>query len=294
MKVGYPCLNRTLECTSSRTFRLKNYGEKRLKETVEDNLECLKKILAFNVKNDLYFFRITSDLVPFASHPVCEFDWQGYFKDGFREIGDYIEENDVRISMHPDQFIVLNSNKEEVYDRAVMELVYHADVLDSMNLKTDAKIQLHVGGVYGDKEKSIERFIERYGELEPKVKRRLVIENDDRSYCLRDCLDIHQDTGVPILFDSFHHELNNSGEPLERAFELFTSTWKKQDGLPMVDYSSQRTGGKRGSHAESIDPAHFRSFLDDTSNYDFDLMLEIKDKERSALKALDIIPRDRL
>lgn len=265
-----------------------------MKETISDNLECLKNTLQYNVENGLFFFRITSDLVPFASHPVCEFDWQGYFKDEFWEVGEYIRKNDIRISMHPDQFIVLNSNKEDVYERAVKELGYHVDVLNTMGLGTNAKIQLHVGGVYGDKEKSKERFISRYGELEPKIKRRLVIENDDKSYCLKDCLDIHQETGIPVLFDGFHHELNNQGESLESAFELFTGTWKIKDGLPMVDYSSQRKEGKSGSHAESIDPEHFRTFLKDTSNYDFDLMLEIKDKEKSALKALEIIPLDRL
>ncbi|MDW7988457.1 MAG: UV DNA damage repair endonuclease UvsE, partial [candidate division WOR-3 bacterium] len=85
MKVGYPCINRTLGCTTNTTFRLASYSEKNLIEKVLDNLNCLKKILEFNVKNGLLFFRISSDLVPFASHPVCTFNWQRYFQTNFSE-----------------------------------------------------------------------------------------------------------------------------------------------------------------------------------------------------------------
>jgi UV DNA damage endonuclease len=186
MRSGYPCINTSIGCKSSRTFRLKSYSEERLVETVENNLMCLMKILKFNVKHNILFFRITSDLVPFASHPICKFDWQGSYGKWFKTIGDFIKSYDMRISMHPGQFTLINSPDNRVFENSVRELVYHEQVLDLMELDTSAKIQIHVGGTYRDKEGSMIRFVERFENLDEIVKRRLVIENDDNRYSLKD------------------------------------------------------------------------------------------------------------
>lgn len=292
MKIGYPCINRTLDCTCSGTFRLDSYSESRLVYKIEQNLACLQRILEFNVERGILFFRISSDLIPFASHDVNQLDWKERFAGRFAGIGNFVKHWDIRISMHPDQFIVLNSKKDDVYRRSVRELEYHGDVLDSMGLDRTAKVQLHVGGVYGEKEKSKDRFVERYLKLEQGIRERLVIENDDRSYTVRDCLDIHERTGVPVLFDYFHHTLNHGEEDLKDILEEVTGTWKKRDGVPMWDYSSQMPGERKGRHGEHLDIDDFREFLKKTKGFDFDLMLEIKDKEKSALAALNLLSRE--
>lgn len=293
MKIGYPSLNWTIGCNGAKTFHLKSYSHEKLIETVENNLNCLLTMLKFNVKNNLLFFRITSRLIPFASHPVMDFNWKGYFKENFNEISDFINENNIRISMHPGQFVVVNSKDGEVFERSLNELRYHAHVFDLLKLDNTAKMQVHVGGVYGDKEKSMERFIERYNGLNKAIKRRIVIENDEKSYNLSECLEISKKTKIPVLFDYFHHELNNNGAKLHICFEKFTKTWKTEDGLPMVDYSSQNVGKSKGTHIESIDMDHFKKFLKDTEDFDFDIMLEIKDKETSALKVESILKYDK-
>jgi UV DNA damage endonuclease len=285
MRIGYPCINRTLPCSGSNTLRLRSYTDQRLLDIMAQNLDCLLKVLQFNVQHGLLFFRITSDLVPFDSHPVNQLDWASKFAAEFEEIGLFIRRNGIRISMHPDQFVVLNTPVPRVLNNSLAELRYHSRVMDLMNLDADAKIQLHVGGIYQDKSGSLERFIRRFEVLEENLIRRLVIENDDRLYNLQDCLHLHRRIGVPVLFDSFHHELFNEGETLTEALDLAASTWGQDDGLPMVDYSRQN-GSRRGSHAESLDAETFRSFLQASRPYDFDLMLEIKDKEKSALQAL--------
>ncbi|MBD3274267.1 MAG: UV DNA damage repair endonuclease UvsE [Candidatus Marinimicrobia bacterium] len=289
MRLGYPCINWSMECRGNKTFRLKSYSEQRLMETVEANLDCLQQMLRWNVENGLYFFRISSDLVPFASHEVNSFDWVGHFQSTFQSIGSFIRKHGIRISMHPDQFTVLNSKDSDVVERSVAELEYHAHVLDAMELPDDAKIQIHVGGVYGDREASKTRFAENYRRLPETVKKRLVIENDDRSYSVRDCLDISEQIGIPVLFDSFHHELLENGESYSEAIRFCGETWEKDDGRLMVDYSSQAAGERQGKHADKIDLEHLRSFLNSVKTYDFDIILEIKDKESSALQALPVI-----
>ncbi|HPM43453.1 MAG TPA: UV DNA damage repair endonuclease UvsE, partial [Candidatus Omnitrophota bacterium] len=177
MKIGYPCINRTIECQGDKTFRLKSYSENRLREVIGNNLRCLAKILDYNTANNILFFRISSELVPFASHPVCKVPWQSIFKPDFIGIGNTIKKQNIRISMHPDQFTLINSRDEDIFGRSVKELLYHAEVLDLMGLDGTAKIQIHVGGVYGDKASSIGRFIKRYQELPGPIRKRLVIEN---------------------------------------------------------------------------------------------------------------------
>jgi UV DNA damage endonuclease len=143
--------------------------------------------------------------------------------------------------------------------------------------------------VYKDKFGSIERFIERFHQLPANVQQRLVIENDDRLYSLADCLEISDQTGSPVLFDTFHHNIFNKGESLPSAFQSFTATWGEKDGTPMIDYSSQSSERRVGSHADHIDSADFLRVLKQIKNYDVDIMLEIKDKEKSALAALAIL-----
>ena len=291
MRIGYPCMNYTLGagCT---TFRLKSYSETRLIDSVTANLHALDAMLRFNVENGLLMFRMVSQMVPFASHPVCQFDWLTHFKGRFRELGAFIQKHGVRISMHPDQFTLINSPSPDIYQRSVAELNYHAQVMDAMQLPPTGKIQIHVGGLYGDREGAIARFAERYKLLSAEVQRRLVIENDDRLFSLSDCLRIHEAVGVPILFDTFHQEVLPNGMPVKEALRASAKTWRTTDGLPMLDYSSQLKDERRGNHAHSLDDAHFKKFLSGSKGWDGDVILEIKDKEKSAIRAVALAVKD--
>ena len=289
MKLGYPCINTVIGCTANKTFRLASYCSSRLVESVKSNLVCLQKILEYNVAHNLLFFRISSDLVPFASHKICDFDWTNFFRPRFQELGQYIKQHKIRISMHPDQFVLLNSPVIHVTHNSIQELLYHARVLDALELDTTAKIQIHTGGIYGDKPAAIERFIQNYNQLDTQIKQRLALENDDRLYSAQDCLYINTKTGIPIIFDTLHHECLNNDESLDTILPALFATWAPHDGLPMVDYSSQDPLGRKGKHRATLDTDHFSNFIKKTAAYDFDIMLEIKDKEKSALKAEALI-----
>jgi UV DNA damage endonuclease len=296
LKIGYPCINLTLKNSYSSTFRLKSFSEKRFNETVKNNLNHLLKILKFNLNNNILFFRLRSDIIPFASHPICEIDWNYTFKTELNEIGEFIKKNNMRISMHPDQFVILNSKNEKIIENSVRELQYHSKVLDSMDLSHNAKIQIHVGGVYEDKRTSKERFIKTFMKLEENLKKRIIIENDDKSYALKDCLDINKEIGIPIVFDILHHECLNNNETIQEALTSSTNTWEYPlDGDPIIDYSSQSIGERKGKHTKTLDKNHFISFYKELIKFSknksmlADIMLEIKDKENSALLVLELI-----
>jgi len=292
MRIGYPCINRSIQCRSDRKFRLASFHGERFFSTVSGNLSCLLQILEWNLAHDICFFRISSDIIPFASHPVCTLSWQNHFADDLAAIGRFISESGIRISMHPDQFIVLNSPDEKIVSRSIAELGYHAALLDLMQLDDSAKIQLHVGGLYGNAPDSIARFIRVYGQMDPAITRRLVVENDDQRYSASDCLDIHAQTGIPVLFDVFHHSCNNNGEGISLILPRIVETWSASDGTPMVDYSSQHPAKRTGGHAEHIDMDDFQKFLTLSKPHDLDIMLEIKDKEASALAAISLARGD--
>jgi len=292
MRIGYPCINRSIGCSAGRTFRLASYSETRLIETVAGNLACLETILRDNVEKGFLFHRISSDIIPFASHPICTFDWRNRFSEDLSRIGRFIRDHGIRISMHPDQFTLLNSPNGDVFDRSVRELAYHVDILDGMGLGVDARVQIHVGGVYGNKPEAIDRFVKRLDTLDGRIRRRLAIENDDRLFTVADCLRVHERTGLPVIFDNLHHAVNSSGEPLADAFRHLKETWGEDAGIPMTDYSEHLTGGRPGRHAEQIDADAFSRYLLDTAGYDFDIMLEIKDKEKSAAAAVRVARND--
>ncbi|MBS0350267.1 MAG: UV DNA damage repair endonuclease UvsE [Proteobacteria bacterium] len=290
MKIGYPCINYSVHGIM-RTFRLHNFSLAKHTAVIEENLANLQKILEFNHANHIKFFRISSQIIPFASHPICQLNWQKQFESQLAHIGTTIQKNNVRISMHPDQFVVLNSPMQSVFTRSIAELVYHAEFLNLLGLNRTAKIQIHLGGVYQNKKDSMVRFCQNYQNLSAMIKERLVIENDDHLYSVQDCYRVYQQIKIPIIFDNLHHQCLNNGETIHQALALCSSTWEKIDGKPMVDYSEQQKGSRLGKHAEHLDENKFKKFLLATAGLTYDLMLEIKDKELSVIKAKKIIDR---
>jgi UV DNA damage endonuclease len=292
MRIGYPCVNLTVGISASRTFRLASYSERRLIETIDANLDALQAILEWNADHNIRYFRISSGTIPFASHPVMRFDWRSHFAERLNAIGRYIEGQGMRVNVHPGQYTLLNSIRDEVVIQSVAELAYHADLLDGLGLDFTNKIQIHVGGVYGDKPAARDRFIAAFAGLPESIRRRLAVENDERQVNLADAMQIHAVTGVPVLFDVFHHRIHNQGESLGEALDLVSPTWVGH-GPAMIDYSSQNPDKQVGAHAASIDLDDISYVLRELWNRDVDVMLEIKDKETSALRAVEFVSERR-
>ena len=285
MRIGYVGSNLTLG-TKTATFRLAGFTPERAREVAEANLAAAMLCLEWNAARGIGFFRLSSQIVPFASHPDAEWAWREELAPSLRAIGAFANSQGMRLGTHPGQYTLPNSPRPEVVEASILELAYHSDMLDLMELPADARVQIHVGGVYGDREASLQRWVEAYRALPEPVVRRMAVENDERLFGLSDCLRLHGETGVPVIFDVFHHALLNTGEALPEAYERVRPTW---NGLPMqLDYSSQNADRRFGAHTETLDEADFAAFLVDVPD-SADVMLEIKDKETSAMKALSVM-----
>lgn len=280
-RLGYPCIRAGSDTQTVKRCRKHNATNERLRELIQRNLQCLRDVLEYNLQHNIQFFRIHSDTIPFASHPEVQFDGLAFAEDQLETLGDFIQSHDIRVSMHPGQYTVLNSKDESVVDNARRNLQYHARFLDALGVDHDAKIILHIGGVYGNRSAAMERFSRVANNLSDSVQNRLVIEHDEQSYHIRHVLELHEATGLPVVFDWLHHQFY-APEPeksmlhwMQKSFE----TWSQTEGPPIVHFSSPGTGSG-GHHADRINADDFQTFLERTRTLDpFDVMLECKDKE---------------
>ena len=288
MSIGYACLTQAAPGTDLKKCLIKNASPQRLRELILSNLDALLNMVEYNISNGIRLFRVSSDIIPFASSPVNTVPWADEFKDRLAMIGGRIRQSGMRVSMHPGQYTVLNSPDEKIAAAAYAELHYHAVFLDALDTDATNKIILHIGGVYGDKAAASARFIERFQALPERVRRRLVIENDDKSYCVGDVLEISARAGTPVVFDNLHHLANPPALsiPQEEWIRICAATWTKHDGRQKIHYSQSDPGRKPGAHSASINIDEFMDFYHSLAGERPDIMLEVKDKNVSARKCL--------
>ena len=301
MNIGYACINMQLSypqkyggkekgvnrITTSRSMIKRTFKEKGIdyaSEIALKNCMDLDRIIDWNVLNGYNFFRITSELVPWKS----EYEWED-LKDLFRiktylrSAGIKCETHNVRITTHPGPFNVLVSPKEEVVENCVKDLTIHGDVMDMMNLSRTPynKINIHLGGVYGDKQSAMDRFCKNFEQLPENVQTRLTVENDDKAsmYSVKDLYEgLYKRIGIPIVFDYHHFKFNTGGQTEQEALEMAMSTWPK-DITPIVHYSESKAEHQLD---ESIKPqAHsdIINQLPNTYGKEVDVMVEAKHKE---------------
>jgi UV DNA damage endonuclease len=290
IRIGYACIN-TKFASPNRTCRLKNATPEKIIELASANVQALQPILEWNAAQGIELFRITSDLIPFGSHPVNTVPWRRILQPQLARLGEVIAKNRLRVSMHPGQFTILNSPRPEVVANSVKELEYHAAVLEALGVDDSHKIVIHLGGIYEDKRESLSRFIENCKGLERRIKERLVIENDERCYTIADALGASKAIAVPVVFDVFHHRWNPALEQLSvrSIIGRAAKTWRKRDGRVKIHYSNQWPGGPAGAHSKSINVGKFLQFYDTIHDLELDIMLEVKDKQRSVLKLLQAL-----
>jgi UV DNA damage endonuclease len=285
MRLGYACINTGLP-TASRTVRLANASPERLRGLIAGNLDALENILRWNAEHDVSVFRLTSDLIPFGSHPVNTLAWWREFAGRFEQLGSLLASSAVRVSMHPGQYTVLSSENPLVVSRAVAELDYQARVLASLALDTSHKIVLHVGSGAADPNAATTRFAAALARLSDDARARLVVEHDER-WTLERVLELALPLELPVVFDAFHHTLAPSfeGECVREIALRAAETWRPRDGRQEVHFSTQEPGKRPGAHARTLDLGAFARFAQEVGDLPLDCILEVKDKEQSLLRA---------
>lgn len=290
MKIGYACTPLMVPYKTTRKITVSNYSVEKIELLIKENLEDLYSILQYNKLSGINLFRISSDIIPLGSHDINKFDWQENYRELLSNIGSYIKSNNLRVSMHPGQYTLLNSPKSEVVKKSILDLTFHCEFLDSLDLPPSHKIILHTGGVYGDKKSAIKRFITEYNSLEKKIKNRLIIENDERFFSIYDLLEINACCNVPIVFDNLHYEcFGDTSLSIKEILPLVKNTWSDKDGDMKVHYSIQDSFKKKGAHSPTIFIDNFLNYLKDFDFSNVDIMLEVKDKDVSAIKTINTI-----
>ena len=299
-RLGYVAMTLSLEkCSPSGTITYATYSklkdEKakgvRLDRVSRLNIENTLRILKYNRAMGIEVYRLTSKLIPLATH--CELEGWKYsiqFSEELKQLGDYIKENDFRISAHPDHFTILNPVKQEVLKASINDLDYHVKLYEAMGLEDyKYKLVLHVGGLYGDKHSSIERFKENFDKLPDRIKKRIIIENDDKSYTAVDVLQLCKDLGTPMVLDVHHHSCVNNGESLIELLPDIYKTWDGEQLPPKIHFSSPKSQKEFRSHADFIEYSDFIEFLNIVKafNRDIDIMLEAKMKDKALLDLSD-------
>jgi len=305
VQLGLCCMNTTLKkqkppVYAARRIIVRIIDEKgidELKRRILANLDDLYKMLEWNEANGIRVFRLSSELFQHKTNPKVPDYTYDFALEHLKKIGDYALEKGHRLTFHPGQFNVLASPSEKAYLQTLKDLEYHADVLDLMGMGKDSVMVIHGGGVYGDKEKTMERWCENYRKLPQKIKDRLVLENCEKSYSIHDTLRIHDMTGIPLVFDTHHFEcyklLHKDEEFLDAKeyIPIILETWKPK-GIKPKFHVSEQGSGKVGHHSDYIEilPEYLLE-IPEKYGVEIDIMIEAKMKELSIQKLYEKYPQ---
>lgn len=300
IRLGYVAIALNLpKVTSSSSVTFTNYQKlssdeqklNKLKAVTLTNLDDLYKILQYNVEHQIHFYRITSALVPLATHPeVTNWDYRKIFKIDFERLGRFIKENNLRVDTHPDEFNVINSIREEVVISAERNLWSHVHLFEDINYPL-GKMVLHIGGAQGGKEEAMQRFINNFKKFPVEITSRLMLENDDKTFTSTEVLHICREVGAPMVFDVHHHQCNNNGETIESLISDIFSTWNGQKLPAKFHFSTPKETEKDRKHADYINAEDFVNFIEicKSVNKDFDIMIEAKKKDQALFQLVEDI-----
>ena len=285
---GYACINETLKkqkITTNRSLKKATLDKKGLEYVSELSLQNVKDLelyLKWNLENDIMLFRMSSSIIPWAN----KVDWHNMkdideIKTILKRCGDFATKHEMRLTMHPGQFVVLTSPHKHVVENSISELRAHSDLMNYMGLSETPynKINIHMGAAYGDKINSSKTFVKNFKTLPDDIRNRLTVENDDKGvmYSTTDLYKlVHEEIGIPIVFDYHHHKFCTGGQTEQEALTLATTTWG--DIRPVVHYSESKALNENlkvrlQAHSDYI----FNKI--ETYGLDIDVMIEAKQKE---------------
>jgi len=289
IRLGYVALPVSIPITASKTITLTNYkklgirrGEEKRTLIFEENLENFLEILKYNKSNGINFYRMTSHLVPLLTYPNSYNNILRKHKDKLDKIGKFIKDNNMRVDMHPDQYLVLNSINPNVVESTILSLNYYDSLMDFLNLNTN--IILHIGSGQNGKTNSMKRFEENFNKLSKSIKDKIAIENDDRTFNIRNTLTLAKKLNIPMVLDYHHFLVNKNNEKIDDFIVEIFSTWK--NSIPKIHFSSPKSKKDKRSHHDYINSDTFIEFIEKIKFCDinFDVMIEAKQKDEALFR----------
>ena len=305
---GYACINKgfserpkSKRITTNRTMIKRTFKERGIgyaSELALQNVRDLNKILQWNLENDIYFYRLSSDIIPWASeYEMEELPDYGLILAACKKAGNFAKQHGMRLTSHPGPFNKLASPKERVFQLTYKDLKVHGDLFDMIGLPRTpyAKLNIHVGAAYGDKPFALDNFCRNFERLPENVRARLTVENDDKTslYSTKELYDgVYERIGIPIVFDYHHHMLHPGGQTEQEALETALSTWGNIK--PVVHYAESRS--VEYNNPKIKPQAHSDMIRNPFNDYghDLDVMIEAKHKELALLEYRVIMNEQRM
>lgn len=269
-------------------------GQKYVEEIGLANARDIIKMIRWNDRYNIMFFRLSSEMFPFASHPEYGYKLAPFAAEALAEAGKVIAELGHRVTTHPGQFTQLGSPRKQVIDNAFRDLEYHDELLSLLKLPEqqdkDAVMILHMGGIFGDKAATLDRFRENYAKLSQSIKNRLVLENDDVCYSVHDLLPICEELNIPLVLDFHHHnivfdstQIREGTKDIMELFPRIKATWTRKGITQKMHYSEPTPAAITGRQRRKHNPRVWS--LPPCAN-DMDLMIEAKDKEQAVFELM--------
>lgn len=298
IQLGLCCMNSMLReqkppIFSSRKMIIRSVQEKginALKEKILQNLKDTLLLIDWNEQNGIKVFRLSSELFPHKTNPKVENYTYDFAIDLLKQIGDKAKLYKQRLTFHPGHFNVIGTPNPDYFQHTLEDLSYHADVLDLMGCGKDSVMVIHGGGVYGDKEKTKERWCKQFKQLPENVQKRLVLENCEKNFSVQDCLDISKIINIPVVFDTHHYTCysllhpDETQKPEHMYISDILDTWKHRNIKPKFHISEQGTG-KIGHHSRFIKKIpDFLLEIPTKYNTNIDIMIEAKAKEQAIIQ----------
>ena len=302
IRLGLCCINNELRKKGvfcSRTMIRKNFTVEKAKSLALQNIEDIITLCEWNHRHHISVLRLSSDIFPhFTDSEVESYDME-FAIESLKKAGDAARKYNQRITMHPAQFNQVGAKDEDVFEKTCKDLKMHADILDFMGIDEHGILCVHGGGVYNDKEKTIERWISNFSRLPENVKKRLCIENCERCYSVNDCLQIADACNIPLIFDTHHFQCFNllystpskkekkgniGNINVEDVLPRVVETWKRRGITPLFHISEQKEGARVGAHSDMIEviPDYILN-LPEKYQTTLDIEVEAKAKEAAIL-----------
>ena len=265
-------------------FNAGKYSDEFILEIYQNNVNNLKKMLKIILADGIKVFRISSELLPLFDIVKESIYNHASILNALKEIGDFVKANNMRLSMHPDQFVVLSSATQRIIDNGVKILAYHNWIFDRMGLDNSPFYAINVhGGARG----RLSTLVDTISKLPDNIRGRLTLENDESSYNVKELMGVYNQTGVPCLFDTHHHTFNDAGISIEEGMELALSSWGSIKGLTHL--SNTTPGLENGSFVERRKHSDYIHYIPEcqriaNNSGRIDIEIEAKQKQLSVMK----------